>query len=148
MAWYGGQAMGTAIAEVLFGVHAPGGRLPVTFYASHTQLPPFEDYAMTGRTYRYFDGRPAYPFGHGLSYTTFDYGAMSVPAVLATGEGTTASVEVHNTGAVAGDEVVQLYVRDAEASVPVPRHALKAFQRIHLAAGGVEDGGAGPGAGA
>ena len=110
-AWYPGQAGGNAIADVLFGDYNPAGRLPVTFYKSVSDLPPFEDYAMKGRTYRYFTGTPLYPFGHGLSYTTFAYRNLRASAERVTAAGTIGvSVDVTNSGAVAGDEVVQLYV--------------------------------------
>jgi beta-glucosidase len=128
-AWYPGQAAGTAIADVLFGDHNPAGRLPVTFYKSVEQLPPFADYDMLGRTYRYFEGEPLFPFGHGLSYTTFEYRNLSVPSRVRAGEDVVVSVDVENTGAVAGEEVVQLYVTDVGASVPVPLRSLKGFWR-------------------
>jgi beta-glucosidase len=133
--WYPGQAAGTAIADALFGHVSPGGRLPVTVYRSVDQLPPFDDYAMAGRTYRYFTGEPLFPFGHGLSYTTFAYENLRVPAQVRAGDTVRVSVDVRNTGARAGDEVVQLYVTDLEASVPVPVRALAGFQRVSLAAG-------------
>ena len=135
-AWYPGQSGGRAVAEVLFGDTNPGGRLPVTFYQSVDQLPPFEDYAMQGRTYRYFDGEVLYPFGFGLSYTSFEYrdlalnfNRMEAPDTLEV------SCIVRNTGEVMGDEVVQVYLRDEEASLPVPRHTLAAFRRVRLGAG-------------
>jgi len=134
-AWYPGQAAGTAIADVLFGRVSPGGRLPVTFYRSVDQLPPFDDYAMAGRTYRYFTGEPLFPFGHGLSYTTFAYGDLSVPATVRAGDSVQVSVEVRNTGWRDGDEVVQLYVTDLEASVPVPVRTLAGFRRVTLGPG-------------
>jgi beta-glucosidase len=134
-AWYGGQAAGTAVAEVLFGDHNPAGRLPVTFYASVDQLPPFSDYDMAGRTYRYFGGEPLFRFGHGLSYTTFDYSDLRVPVRARVGRDVEVSVMVENTGEVAGDEVVQVYLSDTEASVPVPLRSLVGFRRIHLRAG-------------
>ena len=134
-AWYPGQAAGTAIAEVLFGDESPAGRLPVTFYRSAEQLPPFDDYAMRGRTYRYFTGEPLFPFGHGLSYTTFAYRDLRVPPEAEPGDTVRASVVVENTGSRAGDEVVQLYVTDRDASVPVPVRTLAGFQRIRLEPG-------------
>ena len=135
-AWYPGQAGGTAIAEVLFGDYNPAGRLPVTFVKSMEQLPPFTDYDMKGRTYRYLEAEPLYPFGFGLSYTTFQYRDLSlgVETVAAT-ENVEVSVNVQNTGERAGDEVVQLYLTDLEASVPVPVRELRGIQRIHLAPG-------------
>jgi beta-glucosidase len=134
-AWYPGQAAGKAVADVLFGDVSPAGRLPVTFYRSLDQLPPFDDYAMKGRTYRYFTGAPLYPFGHGLSYSRFAYSRLQVPKKAAVGAPVAVSVEVANAGAVAADEVVQLYLTDREASGPVPLRALKGFARVSLGAG-------------
>jgi len=134
-AWYPGQAAGTAVADVLFGDVSPSGRLPITFYRSVDQLPPFDDYAMKGRTYRYFGGKPLYPFGHGLSYSRFAYARLVVPNKAAVGSPVTVSVEVRNAGAVAADEIVQLYVTDLTASAPVPLRALKGFQRVPLRPG-------------
>ncbi|UOQ54884.1 glycoside hydrolase family 3 C-terminal domain-containing protein [Hymenobacter cellulosivorans] len=133
--WYGGQATGTALADVLFGDYNPAGRLPVTFYKSESQLPPFDNYDMAGRTYRYFQGTPLFPFGHGLSFTTFQYSNLKVPAATATGQPVTVSVEVQNTGKRAGDEVVQLYVRHPDAKGRVALHALEGFHRVPLQAG-------------
>lgn len=133
--WYPGQEGGTALADVLFGDYNPAGRLPVTFYKSVEQLPPFADYDMKGRTYRYFEGEPLFPFGYGLSYTKFEYRNLSLPEEIKAGEETKVSVEVHNTGMRAGDEVVQLYVKDLTASAPVPLRALQGFKRIHLKPG-------------
>jgi beta-glucosidase len=134
-AWYAGQAAGTAVADVLFGDVSPAGRLPVTFYRSLDQVPPFDDYAMKGRTYRYFTGAPLYPFGHGLSYSRFAYSKLAVPRKAAVGAPVAASVEVRNSGTMAADEVVQLYLTDVEASGPVPIRALKGFQRVSLKPG-------------
>lgn len=135
-AWYPGQAAGTAIADVLFGDYNPGGRLPVTFYRSVDDLPPFESYDMAGRTYRYFEGEPLYPFGHGLSYTTFDYGDLRTSAATLPENGeVTVSVDVTNTGDRAGDEVVQLYVQHPESAVERPIKELKGFARITLEPG-------------
>jgi beta-glucosidase len=134
--WYPGQAGGQAIADVLFGDHNPSGRLPVTIYRSTDDLPPFDSYAMAGRTYRYFEGEPLYPFGHGLSYTSFDYADMTLdPPVAEPGDTVTVSVTVTNIGDCAGEEVVQLYVKDLAAMVARPRIALQGFARVHLAAG-------------
>ena len=139
MTWYGGQAAGTALADVLFGETSPAGRLPVTFVRSLDQLPPFSDYAMAGRTYRFMEDEPLYRFGYGLSYTTFAYSNMvSETAEIAAAQTVELSVDVTNTGPVAGDEVVQLYVSDVEASVPVPRLHLEGFRRIHLEPGQTE----------
>ena len=135
-AWYPGGEGGAAIADVLFGDYNPGGRLPVTFYKSVDQLPPFTDYSMAGRTYRYFKGDPLYPFGFGLSYTNFDYSNLKFSArSVKTGEPIKVSVDVKNTGARDGDEVVQLYLTDVAASAPVPIRALVGFERIPLRAG-------------
>ena len=120
---------------MLFGDYNPGVRLPVTFYKSVDQLPPFEDYSMKGRTYRYFEDKPLYAFGYGLSYTKFNYSDLKVPWKAQSGENVDVSVRVKNTGAVAGDEVVELYIRDREASVPVPIHSLQDLKRIHLEPG-------------
>lgn len=134
-AWYPGQAAGTAIADVIFGYYNPAGRLPVTFYRSVDQLPPFDDYDMEGRTYRYFRGDPIFPFGHGLSYTTFRYGDLQLPVTAEVGEEVRISVAVRNTGLVAGEEVVQLYLTDLEASAPVPIRSLQGMQRVNLEPG-------------
>jgi beta-glucosidase len=134
-AWYPGQAAGTAVADVLFGNVSPAGRLPVTFYRSVQDLPPFDDYAMKGRTYRYFTGKPLYPFGHGLSYARFSYAKLRVPAKAVAGAPVEVSAELTNTGKRAADEVVQLYLTRQQASVPVPLRALKGFQRVALAPG-------------
>jgi beta-glucosidase len=135
-AWYPGEEGGTAIADVLFGGYNPGGRLPVTFYESVAQLPPFADYDMQGRTYRYFKGVPLYPFGFGLSYTTFKYENLKLSArKIRAGEGVSVSVTVRNSGDVAGDEVVQMYVTDPSASVPVPIRSLAGVERVFLRPG-------------
>ncbi|HWT02730.1 MAG TPA: glycoside hydrolase family 3 C-terminal domain-containing protein [Pyrinomonadaceae bacterium] len=135
-AWYPGEEGGAAIADVLFGDYNPAGRLPVTFYKSVEQLPPFEDYSMEGRTYRHFKGEPLYPFGHGLSYTRFRYDKLTFSASsVKAGEGVRVSVEVENAGRRAGDEVVQLYVTDPEASVRVPVRSLAGVERLHLRPG-------------
>jgi beta-glucosidase len=133
--WYSGEEGGTALSDVLFGDYNPAGRLPVTFYQSVNQLPPFEDYNMEGRTYRYFTGEPLFPFGYGLSYTRFAYSKLTIPKRLRAGENVHLSVQVKNTGKRAGDEVVQAYVKDVTASVPVPVRSLQGFKRIHLKAG-------------
>ena len=129
--WYGGEEAGTAIAQTLAGESNPAGRLPVTFYKSVAQLPPFTDYAMKGRTYRYFTGDALFPFGFGLSYSSFEYSAL---AARRTATGASVQVAVQNTSKREGDEVVQLYVGgggDADA----PIRNLRGFQRIHLRAG-------------
>jgi beta-glucosidase len=135
-AWYPGQAGGSAIADVLFGDYNPGGRLPVTFYRSTEDLPAFDDYSMAGRTYRFFDGPPLYPFGHGLSYTTFAYDSLRVSADTLAADGhATIRVNVTNAGHVAGDEVVQLYVQHLASAVSRPRQDLRGFKRISLKPG-------------
>jgi beta-glucosidase len=133
--WYPGQAAGQAIADVLFGDYNPGGRLPVTFYTSVSDLPPFEDYGMRGRTYRYFKGEPLYPFGYGLSYTSFAYSGLQVSKEQREGDTVDVVVNVKNTGSQAGDEVIQIYVSHLNAPVPVPIRSLKGFQRVHLLPG-------------
>lgn len=135
-AWYPGQAGGTAVAEALFGLTNPGGRLPVTFYQSASDLPAFDNYNMENRTYRYFTGQPLYSFGFGLSYTTFTYRDLKItPATVKAGESVSVQVEIENTGQTPGDEVAQLYLKDVEASLPVPLLQLQGFTRIHLAPG-------------
>lgn len=135
-AWYPGQAGGTAVADVLFGDSNPAGRLPVTIYRSTDDLPDFRDYRMEHRTYRYFSGEPLYPFGYGLSYTSFAYRDLRLSSEIVTPtQGITVTVDVENTGSRAGDEVVQLYVRDLDASIPVARHCLAGFKRIALEPG-------------
>jgi beta-glucosidase len=124
-AWYPGQSGGTAIADVLFGDYNPGGRLPVTFYKSVDQLPPFTDYSMKDRTHRFFKGEPLFPFGYGLSYSTFAYRNLRA-------EGTNISVEVENTSSLLGEEVVQFYVKREGAAEDDPIRSLAGFQRIAL----------------
>ncbi|TGD81846.1 glycoside hydrolase family 3 C-terminal domain-containing protein [Hymenobacter wooponensis] len=133
--WYGGQSAGTAIADVLFGDYNPAGRLPVTFYKSESQLPPFDNYDMAGRTYRYFKDTPLYPFGHGLSYSTFKYSNLKAPSKAKTGQPVQVSVDVQNTSQRPGDEVVQLYVRHPDTKGRVALHALEGFRRVPLQAG-------------
>ena len=126
-AWYPGEAGGTAVADVLYGDYNPAGRLPVTFYKNVGQLPDYEDYSMKGRTYRYFEGTPLFPFGHGLSYTTFVYGKAEVKDGCLL-------VPVTNTGRMDGDEVVQLYLNRPD-DAGGPRKTLRAFKRVHIPAG-------------
>jgi beta-glucosidase len=134
-AWYSGEEGGAAIAENLSGKNNPAGRLPVTFYKDVHQLPHFEDYSMKGRTYRYFEGEPLWPFGYGLSYTTFSYSNLTLPdAPIYAGDPLNASVTVTNTGRVAGDEVVQLYLKFPDVS-GAPIRALRGFERVHLQPG-------------
>ncbi|HUY94818.1 MAG TPA: glycoside hydrolase family 3 C-terminal domain-containing protein [Terracidiphilus sp.] len=134
-AWYPGEEGGAAVAETLSGKNNPAGRLPVTFYTGVNQLPNFEDYGMANRTYRYFTGKPLYPFGYGLSYTKFSYSDLSVPAqAVDAGQPVGADVTVTNSGAIAGDEVVELYLKFPEVK-GAPRIALRGFERVHLDAG-------------
>lgn len=138
-AWYPGQAGGTAVAEVLFGDYNPAGRLPVTFYRNVSQLPDFEDYNMTGRTYRYMTQEPLFPFGHGLSYTSFSYGAVVLGSDnIKSGEKLRLSVPVTNTGKCDGEEVVQVYLKKND-DVEGPNKALRAFKRVHIPAGKTVD---------
>src|SRR5262249_52191409 len=134
-AWYPGEEGGAAVAETLSGKNNPAGRLPVTFYTGVDQLPNFEDYGMANRTYRYFSGKPLYPFGYGLSYTTFGYSGLTLPETgINAGDPLHASVTVTNSGKAAGDEVVQLYLKfPSVAGAPI--RALRGFQRVHLAPG-------------
>jgi beta-glucosidase len=136
VAWYPGQRGGDAVADVLFGDANPGGRLPVTFYPSAAQLPAFADYAMEGRTYRYFRDEPLYPFGHGLSYTRFEYRDLRLSRPrLGARDPLAVSLEVANVGPRDGDEVVQLYVRDVHAAPGAAKRELRGFERVHLKAG-------------
>lgn len=134
-AWYGGQGTGTAVADVLFGDYNPAGRLPVTFYKSDADLPDLKDYSMQGRTYRYFKGEVAYPFGYGLSYSTFRYANLKAPVQLKKGKSLIAEILVTNTGKLKGEEVVQLYVSHPKGKKMVPLRALAGFQRIVLEKG-------------
>jgi beta-glucosidase len=124
---------GRAVADVLFGDIAPAGKLPLTFPKSLDQLPPFDDYSMNGRTYRYMTEEPLYPFGFGLSYTTFAYRDLQITSPAPSGF--EAAVTVENTGAVAADEVVQFYLKALGSNLPAPLSQLIGFQRIHLAPG-------------
>jgi beta-glucosidase len=138
-AWYPGQAGGTAVANALFGLFNPGGRLPVTFYYSSSDLPPFDDYSMENRTYRYFTGETLYPFGFGLSYTTFSITNLQVSAPqVMVGNSVTVTVDVTNTGTVGGDEVVQLYIHQKAGSDSRPLRELKGFERLTLNPGGTK----------
>ena len=134
-AWYPGEMGGAAVAQTLSGSNDPGGKLPVTFYTGVDQLPPFESYAMKGRTYRYFEGTPLYPFGYGLSYTTFSFSDLAVQTKdVRAGDPMTAEATVTNTGAVAGDEVAELYLTFPNVA-GAPLRALRAFKRVHLEPG-------------
>lgn len=135
--WYPGEQGGNAMADVIFGDYSPGGRLPFTIPKSVSQIPPFEDYRMTGRTYRFMAEEPLYSFGYGMSYTEFEYSNLQADkAEIRPGEGLNVAVGVVNTGRRLGDEVVQLYIADLESSVPVPRHQLAGFRRVRLEPGG------------
>lgn len=134
-AWYPGEEGGAAVAETLSGKNNPSGRLPVTFYSGVSELPNFEDFGMANRTYRYYTGKPLYPFGYGLSYTRFKYSDLRVPtSAVAAGQPVDADVTVTNAGNVAGDEIVQLYLK-FPAVKGAPLVALRGFQRVSLAAG-------------
>lgn len=136
-AWPNGQEQGNAIANVLWGDYNPGGKLNSTWYQADTDLPDMHDYNIkNGRTYMYFKGKPLYPFGYGLSYTTFAMHNLKLDkTVLKSAENVTASVQVSNTGKVDGDEVVQLYIRDVNSEENAPAKALKGFERIHIKSG-------------
>jgi beta-glucosidase len=135
LAGYGGQQGGNAVADILFGDYNPAGRLPVTYYKSIDQIPSFENYDMTGKTYRFFTQEPLYPFGYGLSYTTFSYSDLSMPLTVVAGEKVPVKVKVTNTGKTAGDEVVELYITDEKASTPRPIRQLEGFSRVTLKPG-------------
>ena len=134
-AWYPGQEGGTAIADVIFGDCNPSGKLPMTYYKSVDQIPAFDNYDMQGKTYRYFSGEPLYEFGYGLSYTTFEYGALNVPADVRAGDPLTLSIDVTNTGAMDGDEIVQLYVALTDSPMRKPIRSLQGFRRVSLKTG-------------
>jgi beta-glucosidase len=135
-AWYPGEEGGRAVAEVLFGAVNPAGRLPVTFYRSTADLPPFEDYSMSNRTYRYFNGQPLFAFGHGLNYTRFDYRRAALAAASATADSTLKlTFRLTNTGSRDGDEVAQVYFRHVKSPLPQPKLALCAFARVHVPKG-------------
>lgn len=142
-AWYGGQAAGEAVADVLFGDYNPAGRLPITFYTSETELPDFHDYNMPGHTYRYFKGKPLFAFGYGLSYSSFAYGKATFAKASAPAEAVTKfgvddelvlTIPVTNTSTRDGDEVAQVYIRK-NSDVDGPRFALRGFKRQHIKAG-------------
>jgi beta-glucosidase len=134
-AWYPGQAGGTAVAETLAGVNNPSGRMPVTVYKSVDQIPPFNDYSMRGRTYRYFKGEPLFAFGYGMSYSHFAYSSVKLSTnKLDAGSPLDVDADVRNTGQRDGDEVVELYLRFPKSPL-VPIRALRAFTRMHIKAG-------------
>jgi beta-glucosidase len=136
MAWYPGQRGGNAIASVLFGDYNPGGKLPVTFYSSTSELPDFKDYNMQagkGFTYRYYKGEALYPFGHGLSYTSFKYSKLKAnKSNINEKENFKISFKIKNSGAYKGDEVVQVYIKDLNSKIKMPIKQLRGFKRISL----------------
>ena len=135
-AWYPGQEGGRAVAEVLFGEVNPSGHLPVTFYRATADLPAFTDYSMSNRTYRYFSGKPLYAFGHGLSYTTFDFQSGKLESKKIFTDGTAKiSFTVRNSGQRDGDEVAQVYFRHVNSAAAQPALALCGFKREHLQRG-------------
>lgn len=133
-AWYPGEEGGTAIAQTLAGDNNPAGRLPLTFYSSLSQVPPFQEYSMHNRTFRYFSGKPLYAFGFGLSYTSFDYSSLKVDPSVKAGDAVTVEADVKNTGKMEGDEVAELYLAQPKA-FETPLRVLAGFKRLHLAAG-------------
>jgi len=134
-AFYPGETTGAALTRLLFGEINPSGRLPITFYKSEKDIPDFSNYDMKGRTYRYFKGSPLYPFGYGLSYTTFEYSNLQANETSETTSPVNITVDVKNTGNMDGEEVVQLYVSNKTATTEVPITALKGFQRVNLKKG-------------
>jgi beta-glucosidase len=135
-AWYPGEEGGAATADIIFGDFNPGGKLPITFYKSVDQLPPFEDYSMEGRTYRYFKGEPLYPFGYGLSYTKFKYSNLQITSPkLQIGEDQLISVDIENIGEIAGDEIVQVYLSKSSPNLKLPIRELQGFKKITLKKG-------------
>ena len=134
-AWYGGQAAGTAVADILFGDYNPAGRLPITFYKGDSDLPEFVDYKMDNRTYRYFEGKPLYGFGYGLSYTSFKYDQLKMPSKISKGKSVSVSVRITNTGKMNGEEVTQLYLINQNKTIKAPLKTLKGFERISLKSG-------------
>ena len=139
-AWYPGEQGGLAVANTIFGKSVPSGKLPVTFPMSVEDLPPYEDYALANRTYRYAEAEPLFPFGFGLSYTKFSYDGMYLSNNSpSTDDPVTVHITVKNDGEVAGEEVAQIYVSDLMATVPVPKYSLRKFERVHLAPGESRD---------
>jgi beta-glucosidase len=135
-AWYPGEQGGRAVAEVLFGDANPGGRLPITFYRSTGDLQPFEDYSMSNRTYRYFNGQPLFAFGHGLSYTKFGYSDVTLSATNPAADGVLKlAFRLANTGSCEGDEVAQVYFRHVNSAIPQAKLALCGFVRVHVPKG-------------
>lgn len=139
-AWYPGQFGGIAVAEVLFGQFSPSGRLPITFYKNSQNLPDFSDYSMDGRTYKFIKAAPAYPFGFGLSYTSFEYSSLKLSSeYIVAGQPIKASVIIKNIGKRFGGEVVQLYLKDMHSSTRVPCWQLTEFRRIELKPGEMQE---------
>jgi beta-glucosidase len=137
-AWYPGVDGGDAIARTLAGMNNPAGRLPVTFYAGLDGIPPFTDYSMKNRTYRFFTGKPLWGFGYGLSYSSFKYGPVKLSAdSLKAGDPLTATVTVTNSGTASGDEVVEAYLKTPQADGPI--HSLVGFERVSIVAGGSKE---------
>ncbi|RYF26716.1 MAG: glycosyl hydrolase [Flavobacteriales bacterium] len=134
-AWYGGQAAGEAVADILFGDYNPSGKLPVTFYRSDAELADFSDYKMDNRTYRYFTGKPLYGFGYGLSYTNFKYDLLKLPTTAANAKEVELSVRITNTGKLSGEDVAQVYILNKNRDIKTSLKALKAFERVSLKAG-------------
>ena len=139
-AWYPGAQGGRAVAELLFGQYSPSGRLPVTFYKTTEELPDFRDYSMKNRTYRYMQNEALYPFGFGLSYTTFKYSNLKLSSnIVNSTDNVTCTVTVENSGGYEGKEVIQLYIRDVEASVDVPKWQLRGIQVENFLPGEIKD---------
>lgn len=137
--WYPGQEGGNAVADIIFGKTSPSGRLPITFPKSLDQLPPYEDYTMKGRTYRYMEAEPMYPFGYGLSYTTFAYSDLKLSSTsIKKNQPVEVEVTVTNTGKVSGEEVVQLYISHVDSKITAPLFSLNGIKRVKLAPGGSE----------
>jgi beta-glucosidase len=135
-AWYPGEQGGRAVGEILFGDVNPSGHLPLTFYAATADLPSFTDYSMSNRTYRYFNGKPEFAFGHGLSYTKFKFQERQAGVKKHPADGTAkVTFTVKNTGKLDGDEVAQVYFRHVNSAVPQPKLALCGFARVHLKRG-------------
>lgn len=134
-AWYGGQAAGTALADILFGRYNPSGKLPLTFYRSDADLPDFKDYSMANRTYRYFTGDVLYPFGYGLSYSSFKYRHLQCPESIQIGDTLTVKVEVRNTGKLEGEETIQLYLSHKQIDSVAPNCQLAGFRKVSLKPG-------------
>lgn len=133
LVWYPGEEGGNALADILFGKISPSGRLPVTFPKSLDQLPPYEDYAMHGRTYRYMEAEPMYPFGFGLSYARFEYSGIQLSkSNIGHDEPVQVEITVTNRGKISGDEVVQMYLTHEQSGLSEPLFALKGFRRVFL----------------